>query len=484
MLGSIRKFSKSFLAKIFIAIIALPFLMWGMGDVFRSGKQNVLVEINDEKISSKEFITYIQKIKLSKKEIENIGKSKILDHVLANYISEKIISIEGKKKGIQLSDSGLKKILVGDKSFQKDKKFSRTKYEKFLLENGYSAPTYERYIKSIELKGQLLNYYSGGIKLPGFIVDELYKKENQIKEIEFLNLSKIYSKKIIEEKDIQKFYEENKNLFKEKFVSFKYLELKPEILIKRKDFDEEYYEKLDQLENDVLDGKTFQTIISGNEKNIKKFKLVNSRKTKEDGMVIEDINKTLFEKVFLIKKINSPQFINFNNKYYVVEVTEEKNITLTLKDKDLRKTIEAQLKIGFKVKENKKFIYKINNKKFNKKEMLELSQKNNVPIDKIKINGINDDEKFPPKLLAEIYSHNAGEIFLLSDNIVQDNFLVRIEKDTNPKINKKSEEYKGYLKKANAEYISKVYKSYDKYINANYKIDVNQKVLERLKNSF
>ena len=98
MLGSIRKFTKSFVAKIFIAIIALPFLLWGMGDVFRSGKQNVLVEINDEKISTKEFITYIQKIKLSKKEIENIGKSKILDHILTNYISEKIINIESKKK--------------------------------------------------------------------------------------------------------------------------------------------------------------------------------------------------------------------------------------------------------------------------------------------------------------------------------------------------------------------------------------------------
>ena len=48
MLGSIRKFSKSFVAKIFVAIIALPFLLWGMGDVFRSGKQNVLVEINEE----------------------------------------------------------------------------------------------------------------------------------------------------------------------------------------------------------------------------------------------------------------------------------------------------------------------------------------------------------------------------------------------------------------------------------------------------
>ena len=49
MLASIRKFSKSIFAKIFIAIIALPFVMWGMGDVFRSGKQNVIVEINNEK---------------------------------------------------------------------------------------------------------------------------------------------------------------------------------------------------------------------------------------------------------------------------------------------------------------------------------------------------------------------------------------------------------------------------------------------------
>ena len=56
MLGSIRKFSKSFVAKIFIAIIALPFVLWGMGDVFTSGKQNVLVEINDEKISNSEML--------------------------------------------------------------------------------------------------------------------------------------------------------------------------------------------------------------------------------------------------------------------------------------------------------------------------------------------------------------------------------------------------------------------------------------------
>ena len=57
-------------------------------------------------------------------------------------------------------------------------------------------------------------------------------------------------------------------------------------------------------------------------------------------------------------------------------------------------------------------------------------------------------------------------------------------KETSPKIDIESENYKEYVTKANAKYISKVYQSYDKYINANYSIEINEKVLERLKNSF
>ena len=49
MLSSIRKFSKTFTAKIFVAIIALPFIFWGMGPLFVSWKKNVLLEINDNK---------------------------------------------------------------------------------------------------------------------------------------------------------------------------------------------------------------------------------------------------------------------------------------------------------------------------------------------------------------------------------------------------------------------------------------------------
>ena len=55
----------------------------------------------------------------------------------------------------------------------------------------------------------------------------------------------------------------------------------------------------------------------------------------------------------MIDKVNIPQFISLKNKFYITEVTENKNITLTLNDKDLRKTIKSQILIGYKINETK-----------------------------------------------------------------------------------------------------------------------------------
>ena len=60
---------------------------------------------------------------------------------------------------------------------------------------------------------------------------------------------------------------------------------------------------------------------------------------------------------------------------------------------------------------------------------------------------------------------------------------INVIKD-NTKIDTGSEKYKKYIKKANAQYITKIYKSYDGYINSNYKIEIKSTVLKRIENSF
>ena len=86
-------------------------------------------------------------------------------------------------------------------------------------------------------------------------------------------------------------------------------------------------------------------------------------------------------------------------------------------------------------------------------------------------------------IVQKIYNHSENEIFLVTDNLFKKNFLVNIDKDI-PSKNTNKEDIKKYSSKANADYVSNIYKSYDRYINTKYKIDINEKVLERLKNSF
>ena len=483
MIASIRKFSKSFIAKIFVAIIALPFILWGMGDVFRSGNQNVIAEINKTKISTKEFMDYLQAINITRKEIEAKGKEQIINEILTNYISEKIISIETKEKGIQLTDSSLKEILISDKEFQKDEKFLRTKYEKFLLTKGFTASEYEKNILNLESKGQLLSYYSGGIKLPNFLIDDLYKQENKSKQISFIDLEKVYSKRKITESEVKDFYEKNKEFFKDKFRSFKYLKLSPKILMGKNDFDEIYFKKIDQIENDILDGKKFKDITSFSESNVKEVRFINSKKFKKNGDSFE-INDKLLKEVFKIQNFNTPSFVGFDNQFYIVEILNEEESILDINNKSVRETINRQIKIVNLIEENSSLTIKINDKKFGEKEMLELSKKYNVPIEKTQIKNIKDNSKFNNVLLKQIYTYGSGQLFIVTDYpIAKKNFLIKIEKESDPIIKPDSKIYKEYVRKANAQYISKVYKSYDSYINAIYKININEKVLERLINS-
>ncbi len=484
MLGSIRKFSNSFLAKIVIGLIALAFVFgFGMGDMFK-GKQNILVEINNEKITTKEFIAFVQKINLSSKEIERVGKDRIFDEILANYISEKIIAKEANQKGILLNDKSILKILTNSQEFLKDGKFSKTKYEKFMITSGLTKPQYEKNIQDIESKGQLLNFYSGGIRLPDFVIKDLYVKENTLKKITFLDLNKVFLEKKISQKEIEEFYKKNQNFFKDKFKKLRFAELSPSNIIGKNEFDEEFYKKIDEIENEIIDGKDFDFIISDIKDKIVTLNFINSRKILENGNVPTKIDKKLFDEIFKIKNKNETVLINIDDKYFIAEMQDEKDIFLTLQDKDLVKTIKEQMRITSQLKENVKLTDMVKEGKFKNSEMNKLSMENNVPLETIEIKNIKDTTKFSQKIIDEIYKFNQGQYFIVTDNFLKDNYIIKIDSEKQKQIDLKSIEFKEYVLKANAIYSRNIYKSYDKYINTKYQIVTNQKVFDRLKKSF
>ena len=133
MATSIGKLSKSFFIKLLVGIIILPFVFWGMGDVFRGGNQNVIATVDSNKISTQEFINYINRLNLNNEQIKNLSKTDLVEQILSDYIGKKVMSLEIEKLGIEITDSALRNIIKNDKSFFKDNEFSRTEYEKFLI---------------------------------------------------------------------------------------------------------------------------------------------------------------------------------------------------------------------------------------------------------------------------------------------------------------------------------------------------------------
>ena len=194
MATSIGKLSKSFFIKLLVGIIILPFVFWGMGDVFRGGNQNVIATIDVKKVSTQEFVDYVNRLNLNEEQIKNLSKTDLIEQILSEYIGRKVMAFEIEKLGIVISDSALRNIIKNDKLFFKDNKFSRTEYEKFLIKSGITAPQFEANIVEQEKRRQFLSSLAGGIVVPEILIEKEFKKENQTKTIKYIDLEKYHSK--------------------------------------------------------------------------------------------------------------------------------------------------------------------------------------------------------------------------------------------------------------------------------------------------
>jgi len=204
MLSSLRKFSETIVAKIFIALIALSFVFWGINDFFRSSFSNSVAEINGEEISFNQFINEFNKIIRN----NNIQSEKIAIknniHIIAvsNIVSEKLLKIHAKKLGVIIDDTTIAIEIKNSHEFKDKEIFSRTKYEKFLLERNINSKILEEQInKNLKKKiitESITGYTPNNVK----ISDTILKNKINILYEDFLR--KNY-KIVIKEKQLNNY---------------------------------------------------------------------------------------------------------------------------------------------------------------------------------------------------------------------------------------------------------------------------------------
>ena len=289
MLNKLRGFSNTKLAGVLITIIIIPFVFWGMGSVFSGGNTNNIAKIDNETISTQDFMKYINQTRVDPEYIKKNINNNVIEEIISKIVSIKLLDMEIDDLSIILSDKSLANKIKNNEVFLDDKKiFSRIKYEKFLLENNLTAPNFEIRFKNEELKKNLFSYVGGGIKSPYFLNNKIYINRNKEVEIDYFNLDKIYDNKT-SQAEISQFIKDNEENLKEELIDFSYAKITPSNLIEVNEFNNDFFKIIDEIENSILNGSDIEQIKKKYNLNLEYIKKYN--KNDQDNDVLNEIYK-------------------------------------------------------------------------------------------------------------------------------------------------------------------------------------------------
>ena len=452
-----------------------------MGPLFTGGSQNTIVTIGKEKFSTDEFTNFIRYKTTNSSSVDENS----IENLFSTFIGEKIMELEINYFNFKLSDNSLSSIIKNEKAFLKGNKFSRTAYEKFLLESNTNAASFEYNLSKQEKKNQLLNFIGGGIVPSHFVVNLAYDKINQQRDIEFINLNDIFKNKFnFSDNNIQSYYNQNKETFIDIYKTINSAKLDPRILSGGNEFNDLFFQKIDEIDDLIVEGKSLKYIS-------KKYNLESSTSFTIDsqGIDIKSKNKInfpdkLISKIIIIDNEDPILLIENIEEYFIFELSKTEKVQKKINDKFVAKEILANLERQTKRKIISEIVAKINNNNFNKKQFNELSKDENAVIKKITLASKNDDKILKQELVKQIYAFSENRVIVVTDIDLSENFLIYIDKINNESIDRKSEDYNKYFNLSKTKMVSNLYKTYDTYLKNKYEININHKALDAVKNYF
>jgi len=472
MINQFKNFTKKKIGGLLlILIIIIAFGFGGFGGGFSNGNQNNIAKINNTNISTQDFMAYLNQSGLSQQVIkENIDKD-ILEELLSALVSTVLLNLEIKDLSLKMSEETLIKIIKKNKSFQDENGvFQRTLYEKFLLTNNYTATMFETRLKNNELQKQLFTYISGGAKSPKFMVNKYYKQKNKKLDISYINLDKFYKK--VDQftfQEIQNFVNKNSDKLKQDYIDFSYVVITPKNLTGLEEFNQIFFDKIDDIENKISKNIDLNTIV----------KQLNILPTVIKDYINIENNETIENKIYNSRK-NKIEILEDNGLYIFYQIDKINNRLPNLNDVKFKTQIKNLLFKKEKFEFNKKILDQINKKKFNQASFDKLG---NQGVEKIKLNSIKDNKKFEISSIQLLYSLPVNTFTLIGDdkgNI----FIAKTINYEDQKISEKSNKFNAISNEASAENRNSILKSYDYLLSDKYKVTVNEKTLDRVKNYF
>ena len=173
---------------------------------------------------------------------------------------------------------------------------------------------FELQLKNRELQKHLFDFIGAGTITPNFLINNKFEENNKSLDIEYFNMENHYKNKDdYTANEIEEFLNENKDQLKREYIDFSYVVLNPKNLIGIEEFNQDFFDEIDSIENKISQEISFNSIIE--DKNIdvvevREFVPSSNKQTNEDLIYSKKTSK-----LDLIESGDNFLLYNIDNEY-------------------------------------------------------------------------------------------------------------------------------------------------------------------------
>ena len=233
MLLAINEKIKGWLGGVIIALIALPFALWGIQSYIGGGEEQIAASVDDREISLRELDKTASLLRQEMQSRSQLPPSDIIvkKRALDQLVNTTVLEQASFEQGYRISDAYL--AAKTRQIFSRDGKFDKDYFIAALQSQGMTPAIFEQRYRS-ELR---VSQMRDAIMTPAIVSDadtrkiiELQKQEREFRWLK-LNIDKLASDVTVTDDEIETYYKSRQNQFMTpQQVSIEYVELTPETL--------------------------------------------------------------------------------------------------------------------------------------------------------------------------------------------------------------------------------------------------------------
>lgn len=178
MLEAIRERAQGWFAKLILALIAIPFALWGVDSYIRhAGDTATVATVGKQDITQQEFSHMLRE------QQQRMGKQadspEVRRAILDAMIDQRLLSQQASGAGLIVPEGFIERMIASVPMFQENGSFSQKRYEEWLRQQGMTSAVFFSRLRDDLMVQQLQSGVLDAVATPPVVVDNLARINEQ-----------------------------------------------------------------------------------------------------------------------------------------------------------------------------------------------------------------------------------------------------------------------------------------------------------------